>query len=205
MTLITPLPPNVLAAETIYLEPLTDAHYKDLFHMAQHPSIWMHTLSSGLGEAHFELWFAEALSGQNNATQLPFVVRKLGNNELVGSTRFYAMNPSHKHLSIGYTWYHPDVWGTSVNLETKLIMLAQAFDSLNYIRVSFLTDTENKRSQQALLKCGAVQEGILRHHLIRYTGTIRDSVLFSIIQTDWANTRIKLQHLIKKKLSSVIV
>lgn len=177
-----------LNGKHITLEPLNEHHRPELRETANEPIIWSYMVTSAFG-GHFNPWFDKALQHQDDIT---YVIRDNNNQKLVGSSRFYFIDEKHKRLNIGYTWFHPSVWGTKINLETKLLMLTHAFETLNMNRIEFMTDSRNLRSQAAILKLGATQEGILRNHLVLKDGYIRDSVVFSIIKSEWPAVKAML-------------
>ena len=111
---------------------------------------------------------------------------------VVGSTRFMDVTPEARGVEIGWTWYAPDVWGTQVNPEAKLLLMGHAFERWGAIRVYFKTDARNARSRAAILKLGAQFEGILRNHRIRPDGSYRDSAVYSVIDREWPDVRATL-------------
>jgi RimJ/RimL family protein N-acetyltransferase len=108
-------------------------------------------------------------------------------------TRYLAVEQAHKRLEIGSTWYEPAVWGGPVNPECKLLLMQHAFETLKFHRVEYKTDLRNARSRAAILKLGAIQEGIFRKHMIMADGHVRDSVYFSIVDSDWPSVKAGLQ------------
>ncbi|MDB5312506.1 MAG: hypothetical protein JWO38_6708 [Gemmataceae bacterium] len=110
----------------------------------------------------------------------------------MGSTSYLDPVPEHRRVEIGATWYRPDVWGTAVNPECKLLLLAYAFEALGLNRVAFVTDVRNERSQAAIAKLGAVREGVCRAHMVTRDGRVRDSVLFGIIAAEWSHAKAQL-------------
>lgn len=132
-----------------------------------------------------------ALEGQAAGRWLPLVVRD-AQDEIVGSTRFYDLDPSVPKLTIGYTWYAPEVQRTGVNTETKLLLLTHAFETLGCISVVFETSWFNHRSRAAIARLGAKQDGVLRNHRRHADGTPRDTVLFSIIDSEWPGVKRNL-------------
>ena len=128
---------------------------------------------------------------------LPFVVRRLADKKIIGSTRYYDINIEHQRLTIGYTWYVLEAWGTYVNPECKFLLLAFVFEELKMNRVEFVTDSRNLRSRAAIKKLGATEEGVLRHHMVLDDGFIRDSVIFSIVKLDWEKVKLTLQSRLK--------
>lgn len=145
---------------------------------------WAIMSASGQGE-HFEAWWAEA--GQ----RLAYAVRRLAGGRVVGTTSYLSLRPAHRGLEIGSTFLHPDARGGPVNLECKRLLLAHAFQS-GVVRVEFMVDVRNARSQAAVKKLGAVQEGVLRRHKITWTGHVRDTAVFSITDLDWPQARAAL-------------
>lgn len=183
---------EVLIGKNIHLEPLQKQHEAELYQAAQHENIWTYHVSNGIGQ-QFYRWFNKALKKAEEGQYIPYAVRRLEDGMLVGSTRYYDIVPEYKRLAIGNTWYIPEVWGTHVNTESKYLLLKHAFEVLAMNRVEFSIDLLNKRSQAALKKLGAKEEGLLRKHIILESGRIRDSVLFSILDTEWNEIKQNLE------------
>lgn len=183
---------KVLTGRWIQLEPLHETHKNELYDAAQDEKIWTFNGSKAYGEK-FHRWFDKAINCFANQQHLPFVVRRLADNKILGSTRFYDINAEHHRATIGYTWYIPEVWRSYVNPESKFLLLQFAFEDLSVNRIEFCTDIRNTHSAGAIKKLGAVQEGILRQHMILEDGFVRDSIVFSIIQSDWPQLKSKLQ------------
>jgi N-acetyltransferase len=181
----------VLAGSHVTLEPLTVAHRDALRDAASDERIWAWTLVRPIG-AYFDSWFSDAMEQRDRGTAAPFGVRRCFDGRIVGSTSYLDINHRHRRIEIGSTWYSPDAWGTSVNPESKLLLLTHAFEGLGMHRVAFLTDELNTRSQRAIAKLGATQEGILRAHMVSQQGRVRNSVVFSITSTEWADVRRRL-------------
>nr|WP_298123378.1 GNAT family N-acetyltransferase [uncultured Pseudoxanthomonas sp.] len=134
--------------------------------------------------ADVERYVEAVLATQADGRVLPFVVRD-ADGRIVGSTRFYGLEADVPKLSIGYTWYAPDVQRTGVNTETKLLLLTHAFETLGCISVVFETSWFNHRSRAAIARLGAKQDGVLRNHKRHTDGSPRDTVVFSIIDGEW--------------------
>jgi N-acetyltransferase len=186
--------PGVLRGPGVRLEPLGSQHRDGLRAIANaDQSIWTYfpINFSGAGE-DFELWFDYTMGRYSNDEQFPFAVWRLADNRLVGTTRFYDMVPDHRRLAIGSTWYAADARGTLVNAEVRLLSLAYAFMCLDVNRVELITDPYNLTSRAAMKLLGAVEEGVIRNHMIYKDGRIRDSVLFSIIKTEWPAVQHRL-------------
>ena len=183
---------EILTGRNIQLEPLRKQHEIELYQAAQHENIWTYHVSNGLGQ-QFYTWFNKSLKKAEEGQCIPYAVRRLEDGMLVGSTRYYDLMPEHKRLAMGNTWYAPEVWGTHVNTESKYLLLKQAFEVLGMNRVEFSTDFLNQRSQAALKKLGAKEEGILRQHLVLESGRARDSVIFSILNSEWNDIKQNLE------------
>ena len=125
--------------------------------------------------------------------ELAFAVLLKADRRHVGMTRYLNIEAAHKKLEIGSTWYEPAAWGGPVNPECKLLLMRHAFEGLKYHRVEYKTDVRNERSRAAILKLGATQEGIFRKHMIMADGHVRDSVYFSIIDSDWPAVKAGLE------------
>lgn len=143
------IPAKILKSASIQLEPLNETHKQALYDAAQDESIWTHAPAKTFGE-QFNHWFDEAMTAFKQAQRLPFAVRRLSDNQIIGSTSYYNIHLKHQRLTIGYTWYIPEVWGTSVNPECKLQLLSFAFEALNINRVEFMADARNLRSCAAI-------------------------------------------------------
>ena len=183
--------PN-LKGQWVTLEPLAENHRAPLREAASDERIWTSTIVRGDGNA-FDGWFADALAEQKSGRRLPFAVRRLEDSRYVGSTSYLDITPKHRRLEIGATWYNPHAWGTLVNPECKLLLLAHAFEVLGTERVAFVTDVLNAHSQAAIAKLGASREGVLRSHMVSQGGRMRDSVVFSIVASEWPRIRRALQ------------
>jgi RimJ/RimL family protein N-acetyltransferase len=117
----------------------------------------------------------------------------MDSDRILGSTRFYALSKQNRNLEIGYTWIDPSVWRSAVNTECKYLLLRHAFDALGCLRVALRTDSRNQRSQRAIERLGATREGVLRKHMILGDGYVRDTVYYSVIDTDWPRVKAFLE------------
>ncbi|MEC1430346.1 GNAT family N-acetyltransferase [Bacillus subtilis] len=181
-----------LTGELIRVVPIDKSHIQGLYEAANDENIWTHLPKTITTLRGMEAFVEEALQTKETGTEFPFVIihRKAG--KMVGTTRFLYMSSASRSLEIGWTWFHPSVWGTSVNTECKYLLLQYCFEQLKTIRVQFKTDERNIRSQKAIERLGAVKEGILRNQMIRKDGTFRNSVFYSIIDSEWPSVK---QHL----------
>ena len=142
-------------------------------------------------------WIEATQALQERGEEYTFVVRELATEKIVGSTRYMDTQPKNKGTEIGWTWYSPRVWGTVVNPECKFLLLRNAFEDWDAIRVQLKTDDENTHSQRAILKLGAKFEGRLRNHRFRFDGTIRDTMMYSITREEWPEVKASLQRRIE--------
>lgn len=155
------------------------------------PEAWAIQFANGRGDAFSGYW-AGMLTPNPPGSRIAYGVRLRSSGRLVGTTSFHHISPSNCTVEIGSTFYRPEVRGTAVNPETKLLLLEYAF-SRGALRVQLTVDSRNERSQAAVTKLGAVREGVLRRHLVTWTGHLRDTVVFSIIDSEWPDLRERLR------------
>jgi len=173
----------------IALEPLTAAN-RDALLAAFEPGVFTHMpydVSKGYAPA-LQWHEAENAAGR----YISYVVRRLGDGAIVGSTSYLNIAPEHAKVEVGSTWYRKDAQGGFVNPEAKYLLLKNAFDK-GWNRVEFKTDSKNAQSRAALTKLGAKEEGILRGHMWVPQGYFRDSVYFSVIASEWPDVKAKLE------------
>jgi len=181
----------ILLAARVRLEPLEAAHREGLARAADDPRIWAHMPLDASG-AGFDTWFDASLKRALEGREAVWAVRTSSDGALVGSTRYLAIEPAHRRLEIGHTWYAPRVWGAQVNPTCKLALMRYAFETLGCNRVELKTDILNLRSQAAIAALGAAREGVFRAHMVRRDGTLRDSVYFSVVRPEWPKVRERL-------------
>jgi N-acetyltransferase len=181
-----------LAHHRIRLLPLGYEHFDELIELGADARIWQFfPTNCACADRHRQLLEA-ALEEQEKGEHLPFVIEIPAQNRLIGYTRFFNMAPQHAKLEIG-SWLYPEVWGTGINYESKYLMLYYAFEELMVQRVQFKADETNLRSRAALLKLGATYEGTLRHDMILENGRVRNSAYYSILDTEWPITKLRLE------------
>ena len=189
-----------LRGQYVYLECLQPEHISQIKPLICDERLWEYTKTFLVNETfdeQYENYIQAALDPRFSGMQVSFVIRQATSNAIIGMTRFYRIEPAHKRLSIGYTWYTPSYWGKVHNKECKLLLLQYVFEELKYQRVEFEVAHQNLRSQKAVEKIGGVKEAVLRKHGLHADGTVRDTVVFSIIDDEWQETKKKLQELIK--------
>jgi len=186
--------PATLTGRTVSLVPLSIVHVPDLTAAGQNRAIWTYMRYGEVDTEERMLAFVRhLLELQAARTDLPFAVLHLPSDSLaIGTTRYMNIEPANRSLEIGGTWYGVDFQRTAVNTEAKYLLLRHAFETLGCIRVQFKADLRNERSQRAIERIGAVREGVLRSHVILPDGYIRDSVIFSIIRSEWPRVKQRL-------------
>lgn len=189
--------PVTLENSVVRLEPLRPAHGPELVRAASDGKLWTLWYTSVPSPETTETYIASALAAQAEGRELPFAIRLRGTNTVVGSTRYMNIVEEHKRLEIGSTWIARSSQGTAVNPASKLLLLEHAFATLGMNRVEFLTHSKNAQSRGALRKLGATEEGVLRHHKVLPDGTLRDSVIFSILATEWPELRPAIEDRIR--------
>jgi RimJ/RimL family protein N-acetyltransferase len=192
-----------LRGEHVYLTHLHPDKISELQSLAKDERIWEFTktlLVDASFEEQFEKYIGNALDDRYTGGQCSFVIHECKTDRIIGMTRFYKVEPTQKRLSIGYTWYIPEVWGQVHNKECKLLLMQYAFETLGYQRVEFEVAHQNERSQKAVLKIGGVQEALLRKHGLHADGTLRHTYVFSIIDDEWTEKKEHLQDLIQSSL-----
>jgi RimJ/RimL family protein N-acetyltransferase len=182
-----------LEGKLVVLEPLRDAHAEDLWVAAQAPEIWAWLPNLGADRELFEAWMRLSLQANGDGHEGAFAVRDRSRGEVVGSSRFMAVRPADRVVEIGWTWFNPSVWRSGINVETKLLMLGHAFETLGCIRVELKTDARNERSRGAMAALPAQFEGVLRKHMIVPTIGVRDSAYYSVTDDEWPEVRANLR------------
>jgi len=184
--------PITLTGEVAIVEPLAPEHHDELVAAAEDGQLWKLWYTSVPNPASARSYIEAALALRRDAHGMPFVVRERASGTIVGCTRYFNVEPAHRRLEIGYTWYAKRVQRTAVNSECKLLLLGHAFERLDCIAVEFRTHWMNHQSRNAIARLGAKQDGVLRNHQIAPDGSLRDTVVFSIIASEWPAVR---QHL----------
>ena len=178
-----------LCGPRIRLRPLQAGDGPALVAAAADGELWKLPFTMVPSAATVDGYLGPALAGREAGTVMPFVTEIIETGEVVGSTRFWKINPKHRKLEIGGTWLAARWQRSYVNTEAKYLMLCHAFEVLDCVRVQFTTDVINSRSRAAILRLGAQQEGIVRRERIMPDGRKRDSVRFSIIDEEWPQVR----------------
>ncbi|MFN5058896.1 MAG: GNAT family N-acetyltransferase [Chloroflexota bacterium] len=187
--------------EIVRLEALDSAYHRDgLIAAGADASIWTYLrFPPGDTPAGMDTHITELIRRRDALEEVPYVMIRRATNTIVGVTRFIDIRQSHRGVEFG-TWIHPQSQGDGTNVETKLLMLSYAFEQLNCIRVQIKTDALNTAAQRSLVALGATFEGCMRNHLIRYDGRIRDSYIYSILDSEWPAIKAQLIQRRNKRL-----
>jgi RimJ/RimL family protein N-acetyltransferase len=192
---MTPLTiePVTLRGSVVALEPMRMDHVDALTRVGLDPDLWRWIPSSVSSAEEMRGYVATALDEQRRGVSLPFVIIARRTEQVVGSTRYGNIDLANRRLEIGWTWVTATHQRTAVNTEAKLLLLTHAFERLKVNRVELKTDALNLKSRAAIARLGAIEEGTLRKHLVTSTGRIRDTVYFSIIDTEWPAVKRRLE------------
>ncbi|PNB49372.1 GNAT family N-acetyltransferase [Pseudomonas sp. GW456-12-10-14-LB2] len=184
---------TTLQGQGIILRPLQYTDADALLRAAADGELWNLTVTVVPSASTVDAYLKKALDGREAGTVMPFVIVLKETGEVIGSTRFWKIDPLNRKLEIGSSWISARFQKTFVNTEAKYLMLRHAFEVLDCVRVQFTTDENNQKSRNAILRLGAQQEGIVRHERIMPDGRKRNSVRFSIIDDEWPQVRLNLE------------
>lgn len=185
--------PLTLEGKYVRLAPLKLSHLPELYEAASDKSLWLWTINV-IENREDALRYIEAALGEfERKVSLPFVTIEKSTGKIIGSTRFGNLDARHRKAEIGWTWINPKWQRTNINTEAKFLMLDHAFEIWKCVRVELKTDALNEKSRTAILRLGAKEEGVLRQHLITDAGRFRDTVYFSIIDSEWQSVKAGLQ------------
>lgn len=190
--------PVTLKGRHATLEPLAPEHHDALIAAASDGALWELWYTSVPSPEQTRAYIDTALGMRAQRLAMPFVIRANHNGDVVGSTRYCNIDAINRRLEIGYTWQAARVQRTGINTEVKLMLLAHAFDTLKCIAVEFRTHWMNQQSRAAIARLGAKQDGILRNHQRMEDGSYRDTVVFSIIESEWPAVKRHLQHKLER-------
>jgi len=190
--------PATLAGNGVRLEPLSEAHEKDLEAAAADGRLWELFFTSVPAPGETLAYIETALKGQKEGHMLPWAVRDLRSGTIVGSTRYHDIIAAADRVEIGWTWYARRCQRTHVNTACKLLLFAYGFETLGCKVVGLRTDNFNFRSQRAIEALGAKKDGVIRNHWPRRDGTIRDTVMYSVLAHEWPDVRRYLQFRLKR-------
>ena len=189
---------TTLQGTHVRLVPPNSKYVDDLVAAAQPNEIW-DFIATSPGQTREEMlaWMNEAINETQTGSRIWFIIVRKSDNRAIGATSYMDIHRRDRGLEIGGTWLTPEVWRTPINTECKYLLLRHAFENLGCLRVQLKTDGRNVRSQKAIERLGAVKEGVLRKHMITRTGYIRDTVMYSIIDTEWQMVKARLEGFLK--------
>jgi RimJ/RimL family protein N-acetyltransferase len=185
--------PITLEGHGVRLEPLALAHRDGLAAATANGRLWELWFTVVPAPEEIEKYITDALAGQQAGKMLPWAVRELSSGAIVGSTRYHDIVAEIDRVEFGYTWYGASWQRIRVNTACKLLLLSHAFETLGCEVVGFRTDNFNFASQKAIERLGAKKDGVIRHHLPRRDGTARDSVMYSILRSEWRDVKRHLE------------
>ncbi|QSX32257.1 GNAT family N-acetyltransferase [Shewanella avicenniae] len=188
-----------LSGEYVILEPLTLDHLAALSLAVADGELWKLWYTTVPSPDEMKDYILKAIAEEQRGESLAFAVRHRESGAIVGCTRLCHWDQPNRHIEIGYTWYSKSVQRTAVNTESKLLLLTYAFETLDVIAVEFRTHFNNEASRQAIMRLGATQDGILRNHRILKDGTVRDTVVYSIINSEWPEVKANLKQMLQQK------
>ena len=193
--------PFSLEGTHVRLEPLRPEDADLLWELAKHHlEDLFRWIPYKLESIHdFRAFNKQVLDEQGRGVSVPFATIEKAKNRIVGTTRFMNMDLVNRKVEIGSTWIAPQFQRTIVNTEAKYLMLCHAFETWKCLRVELKTDAMNQRSRQAILRLGAKEEGMLRKHMLCWDGRQRDSVYFSILDTEWPEVKSRLEQKLGQK------
>jgi RimJ/RimL family protein N-acetyltransferase len=185
--------PLVLERDGIRLEPLTDEHHDALVAAASDGRLWEFWFTAVPPPDGMRAYVGDALQSQREGHMVAWTVREVASGTIVGATRYHDILPTLDRVEIGHTWYSQSRQRTHVNTTCKLLLLGHAFESLGCKVVGLRTDNFNFRSQRAIEALGAKKDGVIRHFGLRRDGSARDTVMYSILASEWPDVRRHLE------------
>ncbi len=185
--------PITLEGQIVRLEPLSLSHHEQLCAVGLDFDLWRWTTKNVRTREDMRAYIEQALDEQTRGTSLPFATIDRADGRAIGSTRYLNIDASNLRVEIGATWITKKWQRTGANTEAKYLMLRHAFEELGCIRVELKTDSLNLQSREAILRLGAIEEGMLRNHMLTWSGRIRHTVYFSIIDSEWPNVKKRLE------------
>jgi RimJ/RimL family protein N-acetyltransferase len=180
----------ILENDRVLLRPLEESDFHELLKFSTNePELWTFSLMQATNAKELRNYIDTAIQNRQSELEYPFIVYDKLSGTFAGTTRFYSIQEKDKCLSIGYTWYGKAFQGTGLNKAVKYLLLQFTFETIGYERIEFRTDAENKKSIAALKSIGTTEEGRLRSNGVKPDGSRRDSVVLSILRTEWSQIK----------------
>jgi RimJ/RimL family protein N-acetyltransferase len=191
------LEPVTLGGRSMRLEPLTPEHHTALCEVGLDAELWRLIPYRVSTADEMRDYLDSALKEQAAGTAIPFATVERASGRVIGSTRYMNIDAANRRVEIGATWISKPWQRTAINTEAKYLMLRHAFETLGCIRVELKTDALNQQSRQAILRIGAREEGTLRQHMVTWSGRLRDTVYYSILDSEWPGVKAHLETKLK--------
>lgn len=191
--------PVTLDGDRVRMEPMTGEHLDALVLAGGFDELWSLTAVTAAKRDDMKAYMDSALVDAASGTALPFVTIDKDSGRVIGSSRFGNIDGPNRKVEIGWTWITPAFQKTHVNSEAKLLMMTHAFEVWNCVRVELKTDVLNMKSRTAMLRIGATEEGILRKNQLAQGGRYRDSIYFSVLDTEWPAVKERLQGFVGRR------
>lgn len=193
------LSPVTLTGRLVRLEPLSADHHDGLVEATRDGQMWDRWYTSAPEPGEVGAMIEQRLAMQDAGTMLPFVAIRLSDNAILGSTTFYDIRPEVPRVSIGYTWNRESTHGTGTNPESKLLLMAHAFETLGCAGVRYETSWSNQQSRTAIERLGARLDGVLRADRLERNGALRDTVVYSVLAHEWPSVKANLEHRLRHR------
>ena len=190
--------PATLEGHGVRLEPLSREHEKGLVQAAQDGKLWELWYTSVPEPEKTQTYIETALAGQKAGDMLPWTVVEAKSGEVIGSTRYHDIIAAADRVEIGYTWYAKRWQRSHVNTACKILLFEHAFEKVRCKVVGLRTDNFNWQSQRAIERLGAKKDGVIRHHWPRRDGTVRDTVMYSVLAAEWPDVKRHLEFRLKR-------
>lgn len=190
--------PVTLEGHGVRLEPLNGSHHAGLAAAAADGKLWELWFTTVPEPEQTQAYIDAALEGHKAGSMLPWAVRELSSGQIVGSTRYHDIVAAADRVEIGYTWYARTWQRSHVNTACKLLLFSHGFEALKCGVVGLRTDNFNFASQRAIEALGAKKDGVIRHHWPRRNGSVRDTVMYSVLAAEWPDVKFHLQSRLKK-------
>lgn len=187
-----------LEGDCVLLEPMSPDHLDALSAAGAFEELWRWTRARATTRESMREYMDAALADAAKGTARPFVTIDRDSQRVVGSTRFGNIDPIDRRVEIGWTWITPEFQRSYVNTEAKYLMLRHAFEVWDCVRVELKTDVLNEKSRNAMLRLGATEEGVFRKHMLTQGGRFRDTIYYSILDTEWPAIKSRLEVLMKR-------
>ncbi len=195
----------VLVNDIVTLKTMELAHIDAIFEAGNYEEIWTHLAITIASREDAKQFVEQSLLNKALGKEHPFVIVDNTTNRIIGGTKLMDLDPTHKRISLGFSWLTPAYWGSPINSNCKYLLMQYCFEVLQVNRVQIQADERNIRSRNAIARIGATEEGIFRSHMVRKDGTPRNSVIFSVIQPEWPQVKQHMERLIDRPYAQLAI